>query len=104
MENNRYVNSASASAVKGQVAVDRDREARSAALSMLRAQSCAKLLRSHGLLERATNLEAAVEEATEILLLCLGAHTMFAAINWANDRLWWDGCQNDWHAPSKALH
>ena len=68
--------------------MDRDHRARVAALSVLHACACAKLLRAHGCAGHAANLEAAVGEVTKIVANHLGHDTLTAAMDWASDQLW----------------
>jgi hypothetical protein len=66
----------------------REYRARVAALTVLQAGACARLLRAHGRGPHADNLEAAVNEVTEILARHLGSRTLTAAMDWASDQLW----------------
>ena len=68
--------------------MDREHRARIAALSVLHAGACAKLLRAHGRAGHAANLEAAVSEVTQIVANYLGHDTLTAALDWASDQLW----------------
>jgi hypothetical protein len=66
----------------------REYRARVAALTVLQAGACARLLRAHGRGPHADNLEAAVNEVTVILARHLGSRTLTAAMDWASDQLW----------------
>lgn len=68
--------------------IDRDHHARIAALSVLHAGACARLLRAHGRACHAANLEAAVNEVTKIVADYLGHDALTAAMDWASDQLW----------------
>ena len=78
----------SATAMGEEVMRSREYRARVAALTVLQAGACARLLRAHGRGPHADNLEAAVNEVTEILARHLGSRTLTAAMDWASDQLW----------------
>ena len=66
----------------------KDQEARLAALSILNCVNCAKLLRSHGLLEHAGNLEAAMTALMEVLSTQVGRENLSEALDWASTEMW----------------
>jgi len=66
----------------------RDYQARVAALAVLHACTCAKLLRAHGSDGHAANVERAIDEVTRILAGHFGNGALSAAMDWASDRLW----------------
>ena len=68
--------------------MDQVHRARVAALSVLHASACAKLLRAHGRAGHAANLEAAVNEVTRIVADYFGHDMLTAAMDWASDQLW----------------
>jgi hypothetical protein len=68
--------------------MDQDHNARVAALSILQACACARLLRANGRNGHAVNLEAAIKEVTKIVSDYLGGDSLAHAMEWANDQLW----------------
>ena len=84
--------------------MNRDQRARVAALSVLHASACAKLLRAHGRVGHAANLEAAVDEVTKIVADHLGQDTLTAAMNWASDQLWSHSEAGARHPMKSRLH
>ena len=66
----------------------KDQEARLAALSILNCVNCAKLLRSHGLLEHAGNMESAMTALMEVLSSQVGRENLSEALDWASTEMW----------------
>jgi hypothetical protein len=68
--------------------MDREYRARIAALSVLHACACVRLLRAHGRPAHANDLEAALDEVTRVLAQQLGHDALVAAMDWATDQIW----------------
>ena len=64
--------------------------ARLAALWMVHGSALVRLLRAHGRNDHASNLNAALEEITEILGASVGRATLSEAMDWASDQIWND--------------
>jgi 2-hydroxychromene-2-carboxylate isomerase len=67
--------------------MNREYRARVAALSVLQASACAKLLRAHGRAAHADHLEAAVDEVTKIVTRHLGQDVVSLAMAWAIEKI-----------------
>ena len=74
-------------------AVELQRAARVAALSLLNARSCGELLRDSGEDRHALNWDAAIDALSEILVRSIGRERLADALDWASDEYWC--CQGD---------
>lgn len=85
--------------------MERECRARFAALSVLLACACARLLRADGRIEHAARLEAGVDEAARIMVGYLDQNTLIAAMAWARDQLCRrPGPADDWPSANRTLH
>lgn len=62
--------------------------ARVAALWMAHGAALGRLLRAHGKSTHAANLDAALEEISNILAAEIGRPVLAEAMDWASERLW----------------
>ena len=69
-------------------AIELQRAARVAALSLLNARSCGELLRDSGERRHALNWDAAVDALSEILVRSIGRERLADALDWASDQYW----------------
>lgn len=69
-------------------AMELERAARIAALSLLNARSCGDLLRDSGEHRHALNWDAAVDALSEIIAHCIGRERLADALDWASDQYW----------------
>jgi hypothetical protein len=65
--------------------------ARVAAISMANGAALAKLLRAHGRMAHAENIEAALNEVAEIVSSEVGRRTLTEAMSWVSDQIWTGG-------------
>lgn len=70
------------------VGPERADSARIAALGIMHAIACGKLLRAHGRDRHAENFEAALDELIEIVAIGVGRDELAKAMDWAADRMW----------------
>lgn len=70
---------------------DQTHHARVAALSIAHGAALAKLLRAHGRDDHAKNIEAALNEFTDIVAKEVGPQMLTRAMHWVTDEAWGSG-------------
>jgi hypothetical protein len=75
-------------APRSNLVTDPIRQARVAALWMVHGAALSKLLRAHGRSEHADNLEAALDEVSDIVAGSVGQPALARALDWVSDQLW----------------